>query len=364
MQVGIVGLPTCGKTTVFNALTGAHAETNLAGFGKRDPNRGVVHVPDPRLDTLSAMYKPKKTTPATIDLTDVAGLSKGSSQDAGFTGEFLGHLREMEALVIVVRVFESATVPHPEITVDAVRDFKTVMAEICLADMGIIEKRLERIAKDVQRVTDMKKELEAEQASLSRFLEALEDGRTILSTDPTPEEIRLYIRSYGLLSGKTILVLANVGDLTHAAETERLEALKTAASGLELVVMNPQLEADLADLPPEEHGEYFEASGLLGSAKGDVIRACYSALGQMSFLTAGEPEVRAWTVGIDTPAPEAAGKIHSDIQRGFIRAEVIAYDDLVELGSEQAAKKAGKYRLEGRDYLVQDGDVILFRFSV
>ncbi len=364
MQIGIVGLPTSGKTTVFNTLTGSHAETSIAGFGKRDPNRGVVHVPDPRLDRLAEMYSPKKVTTATIELTDVAGLAKGSTADAGFTGEFLGHLRDMEALLIVVRVFEASSVPHPEVSIDAARDLDTVRTELCLADLNIIEKRLERVKKDVQRVTEKRKALETEIVSLERFMKFLEDGQPILSAEPTADEIRNYIRPYGLLSGKKILVLANVGDLSSAAEQGRMQALKEAANDLELVVMNPQLEIDLQELPVEEHADYYESSGLDGSAKGDVIRACYRALNQISFLTAGEPEVRAWTIGLDTPAAEAAGKIHSDIQRGFIRAEVTAYDDLIECGSEQAAKKAGKHRLEGREYIVQDGDVILFRFSV
>ena len=364
MQIGIVGLPTSGKTTLFNALTGAHAETSVSGYGRRDPNRGVVHVPDARLDALRDMYSPKKVTQASIDLTDVAGLSKGSSQDAGFTGEFLGHLREMEALLVVVRVFESANVPHPEGSVDAVRDLETVKTELCLADMSIIEKRLERVAKDVQRIVDKRKELQAEQASLTRFLEALEDGRPIHSVDPTAEEMRLYVRAFGLLSGKKMMVLANVGDLTNESEREQLQALRETSAGMELVVMNPQLEVDLADLPVGEHAEYYEASGLTDSAKTDVIQSSYRALGQHSFLTAGEPDVRAWTIPIEASAVEAAGKIHSDIQRGFIRAEIVAFDELVQCGSEQEAKKAGRYRQEGREYVVQDGDVILFRFSV
>ncbi len=364
MQIGIIGLPTSGKTTVFNALTGSHADTSIGG--KKDPNRGVCFVPDSRVDKLAEIWEPKKITHATIGLTDVAGLTKGTGKDRGFSDEFLGHLRDMEALMIVVRVFSSDTVPHPEGRIDPVVDLETILAELYLADMTIIENRLSKLATMKQKDAARRKEYEREEASLRRFLEALEKDQPIVSVEPTPDEVAKYIRAFGLFSGREMMVLANVGDLTSPEEKERLEQLRTATAerNLETVVMNAELEQEVQELPEEEWQEYFEANGLPGPATGEVIRAAYRALRQHSFLTGSETEVRAWTVDIGADAPTAAGQVHADMERGFIRAEVVSFDDLEQLGSFDACRKEGKYRVEGKDYIVKDGDVIHFRFSV
>ncbi len=365
MQIGIIGLQTSGKTTVFNALTHGHAETSLAG-GEKDANRGVSHVPDERVDFLAKMYNPKKVTYATVEFTDVAGLTKGSGQEKGFSARFLGDLRDMEALLVVVRLFKADSVPHPEGSIDPARDLDTLLTELILADMTIIEKRLPRIDESWKKQVDKRKDLEKEKDSLLRFQQALENNLPIISTDPTPEEVNLYIRPYGLLSGKQMMCVANVSDLSGSEEQARLSQLKNAAERwkMPVVAMNAQLEQDLLEFPPEEWEIYFQESGLDGSAVGTVIRESYRILKQHSFLTSGPDEVRAWTIPIGLRAQLAAGKIHSDIERGFIRAEVIAYEDMKGMGSEDEVKKAGKFRLEGKDYIVQDGDIINYRFSV
>lgn len=365
MQIGIIGLQTAGKTTVFNALTHGHAETSLGG-GEKDPNRGVAKVPDERVDFLAELYKPKKITYATVEFTDVAGLTKGAGQEKGFSNRFLGHLRDMEALLIVARVFKSESVPHPEGAVDPARDLDLILTELILADLVIVENRFKRIDESYNKQPAMRKELEIEKKSLHRFHEALENNRPIISTVPTPDEINKYIRPYGLLSGKQMLGLANLSDLTDPRETAWLQELEEAGRrwNLPIVPMNAQLERDLQDFPPEEWDDYFSASGLEGPARGRVIRESYRVLNLHSFLTCGPDEVRAWTIPIGMAAQPAAGKIHSDIERGFIRAEVIAFHDLKERGSVDEIKKAGKFRLEGKEYIVQDGDVIEFRFSV
>lgn len=365
MQIGIIGLQTSGKTTVFNALTHGHAETSLAG-GDKDANRGVSHVPDERVDFLSKMYNPKKTTYAVVEFTDVAGLTKGSGQEKGFSNRFLGDLRDMEALLIVVRVFRADSVPHPEGSIDPARDLDSILTDLILADMTIIEKRLPRIDESWKKQVDKRKELEKEKESLERFMAALNDNRPIVSVEPTLEETNLYIRPYGLLSGKQMLCVANVSDLGAAEEQDYLAKLKIAADRwlTPIVIVNAQLERDLLEFPPEEWDVYFQESGLDGPASGNVIRESYRILKQHSFLTSGPDEVRAWTIPIGLKAQQAAGKIHSDIERGFIRAEVIAFDDMKAYGSEDEVKKAGKFRLEGKDYIVQDGDIINYRFSV
>ncbi|HQP97031.1 MAG TPA: redox-regulated ATPase YchF [bacterium] len=364
MQVGIIGLPLSGKTTVFNALTGSTADTAMGG--KKDPNRGVCFVPDPRLEPLTKISKSKKTTYSTIELTDVAGLTKGAGKEKGFSNQFLGQLRDMEALLLVVRVFESETVPHTEGAIDPVRDLEILLTELILADMTLIENRLPKAELMKTKDAQNRKVYEKEEASLRRFMAALEDSRPIMDVEPTEEEMADYVHAYGLLTAREMLVLANVGDLTHDREQASLERLRaeTASKGMELVVMNAQLETEVHELPEEEWQDYFEACGLEGSGKSAVISACYCALRQQSFLTTGEDESRAWTIPIGAKAPQAAGKIHTDIERGFIRAEVVTYNDLIREGSIEACKKAGKYRLEGKDYVVQDGDVINFRFAV
>lgn len=364
MQIGIIGLPTGGKTTVFNALTGSHADTALGG--RKDPNRGIFFVPDPRLDRLEQIIQPKKKTYATIEFTDLAGLTKGASQEQGFSNRFLGHLRDMEALLVVIRIFTSDTTPHPDGGIDPVRDLATILAELYLADMALIENRLPKLETMKKKDAARRKEYEQEEASLRRFLSALEQDRPIVSVEPTEEEIINYIRPYGLLSGKQMVILANVGDLTKSEEQAALDRLRSAAQprGFEVIVLNPQLETEVRELPEEEWQEYFEACGLDGPGTTEVIRASYRALRRHSFLTGNDQEVRAWTVTVGATAPTAAGRVHSDMERGFIRAEVVAFEDLDREGSFEACKKVGKYRIEGKNYVVQDGDVIQFRFAV
>ena len=365
MQIGIIGLPTSGKTTVFNALTHGHADTSLGGSGDKDPNRGVAKVPDYRVDFLTGMYKPKKVTHATVEFTDVAGLTAGSGEK-GFSNRFLGNLRDMEALLIAIRVFKSESIPHPDGKVDPSRDLNVILTELIIADLTIIEKRLPRIEDSWNKQPQNRKELEKEKESLLRFKETLETDKTIFTADPTKDEIDKYIRPYGLLSGKQMLVVANISDKTEEQEQTWLGALeKTCVHwNLPKVVMNAQMEYDLLEFPKEEWGAYFESSGLEGPSSSKVIQESYSVLHQHSFLTCGPDEVRAWTIPIGMNAQKAAGKIHSDIERGFIRAEVMSYEELKAAGSEDKLKKEGKFRLEGKEYIVKDGDIINFRFSV
>jgi hypothetical protein len=272
----------------------------------------------------------------------------------------------MEALLVVIRVFTSDTIPHPEGRIDPVRDLETILAELYLADMSIIENRLPRLESMKKKDAARRKQYEQEETSLRRFLSALEQDRPITSLEPTEQEIAEYIRPYGLLSGKQMVILANVGDLTKPGEEALLDALRPAAQarGFEVVVLNAQLETEVRELPESEWQEYFEACGLAGPGTTEVIRASYRALRQHSFLTGNEEEVHAWTVAVGSKAPTAAGRVHTDMERGFIRAEVVAFEDLNREGSFEACKRAGKYRLEGKDYVVQDGDVIQFRFAV
>lgn len=365
MQIGIIGLPTSGKTTVFNALTHGHAETSIGG-GRKDANRGIALVPDDRVDFLAKLHNPKKITYASVEFTDVAGLTKGSGKEKGFSNEFLGHLRDMEALLIVIRVFQSDSIPHPEGAINPARDLDTLLPELILADLIIIENRLKKIEESWNKQVDKRKELAGEKESLLRFRQALENNQPIIAVEPTQAEIDRYIRPYGLLSGKQMLVLANTADLTNPIEQRDLSALQAAgkAWNLSCVVMNAQLEYDLLEFPPEEWSEYLTACGLTEPARSGVIRESYRILQRQSFLTCGPDEVRAWTIPIGMAAQPAAGKIHSDLERGFIRAEVIAFSDLQKYGSEDHVKKAGRFRLEGKDYIVQDGDIITFRFSV
>ena len=365
MQIGIIGLPTCGKTTVFNALTHGHADTSLGGATDKDPNRGIAKVPDHRIDFLAQLYQPKKVTHATVEFSDVAGLTAGAGEK-GFSARFLGNLRDMEALLIVVRVFKSESVPHPEGSVDPSRDLDTILTELILADLTIIEKRLHRIDESWNKQPQNRKEFEIEKLSLHRFQEALENDNPIIFVEPTHDEIDKYIRPYGLLSGKQMMVVANLSDTTDAQDSAWLQALEKTCEKwtFPVVIMNAQMEYDLFDFPPEEWGDYYSACGLEGPAASSVIQESYQILKLHSFLTSGKDEVRAWTIPIGMNAQKAAGKIHSDIERGFIRAEIMSFEELKKAGSEEALKKEGKLRLEGKEYIVKDGDIIEFRFNV
>lgn len=361
MRIGIVGLGTSGKTSCFNALTGAHATTGGFGAGGMETHTGVLAVPDARLAALSALFRPKKTTPATIEFTDIPGL--GGTAAGGFGRKALADLRDADALLIVLRLFESDTAPHPEGAVDALRDLDLIATELHLADLEIMDRRLERIDHQIKKETKEKQELLIrEKALLGELKTGLEAGRRVAFD---AEGVKL-LGGYGFFCLKPEILLANVGDLTRAGEAERLSALRAEAEGrgLALVVMNAALEAELAEFPEEERRDYYAAVGLEGPAAGELIRTCYTTLGLLSFFTVGEDECRAWTVERGTPAPVAAGVIHSDMERGFIRADVVSYQPFMAAGSFHKAREKGTLRTEGKTYQVQDGDVLVVHFSV
>ena len=357
MHIGIIGLPLSGKTTVFQALTRADSSGMRAG-SKGDTR--IVAVPDFRLDTLAAMYHPRKVTPATIEFVDplVTG-----QQGARFVESLVALMRDADALAHVVRAFHHPAVPHPQGSVDAVRDFRALNDELLLADLGVVEKRLERLSKDIKKVRNP--ELDSEYALLQRCQEALESERPARSLTLTEAE-RKRLRGFGLLTSKAQLVVLNL-DEAHMDATEPEVAqfrARVQDPGLEVMPLYGKIESEIAQLPPEEAQSFLQEIGLSQSGLDRFIRTSYELLGLCSFLTAGEKEVRAWTIPQGLLAPQAAGVIHSDLERGFIRAEVIHYNDLVASGSLAKGREVGKLRIEGKDYRVQDGDVLLIRFNV
>lgn len=357
MHIGIIGLPASGKTTVFQALTSAESSGMRAG-GKG--NTRIVPVPDVRLHTLAAMYHPRKVTPATIEFVDplVTGL-----QGAHFAESLVALMRDADALAHVVRAFENAAVPHPRGSVDAVRDFHDLNNELLLADLAVVEKRFERLAKDVKKIKNP--ELESEYALLQRCQEALEAERPLRRLTLTEPE-RKRLRGFGLLTSKAQLVVLNLDEAHIDPEDPDVEQFRTQiqSPGLTVMPLYGKIESEIAQLPPEEAQIFLQEIGLPQSGLARFISTSYALLGLCSFLTAGEKEVRAWTIAQGTLAPQAAGVIHSDLERGFIRAEVIHYDDLVACGSLARGREVGKLRVEGKDYLVKDGDVLLIRFNV
>jgi GTP-binding protein YchF len=357
VHIGIIGLPVSGKTTVFQALTRADSSGMRAG-SKGDTR--IVAVPDVRLDTLASMYHPRKVTPATIEFVDplVTG-----QQGARFVESLVALMRDADALAHVVRAFHHPAVPHPQGSVDAVRDFHTLNDELLLADLGVVEKRLERLSKDIKKVRNP--ELDSEYALLQRCQEALESERPARSLTLTEAE-RKRLRGFGLLTSKAQLVVLNL-DEAHMDATEPEVAqfrARVQDPGLEVMPLYGKIESEIAQLPPEEAQSFLQEIGLSQSGLDRFIRTSYELLGLCSFLTAGEKEVRAWTIPQGLLAPQAAGVIHSDLERGFIRAEVIHYNDLVASGSLAKGREVGKLRIEGKDYRVQDGDVLLIRFNV
>ncbi len=349
MKIGIVGLPGSGKTTVFNALTGSAAELSAYGASSRDPNLAVVKVPDPRLDTLSAMYKPKKTTPAQIQYVDVAGALSARENKGGTLDDLLRLLRPVDALLHVVRNFERAgEAPTPQ------KDFEALESELILSDLIIVEKRLERLEQDRKKG---RKSDPSEPGLLEKARDILNRGEALRAFPDVASSPVL--RGYAFLSAKPCIVLLNSGDDTDMGATS-LEL----PSGVPLLELKGRLEMELAELPPEEAEVFRKDLGLPEPATFQLIRTSHSLLGLISFFTVGPDEVKAWNIRRDTRAQKAAGTIHSDIERGFIRAEVVAYDDLMALKSYTAAQKAGKVRLEGKEYPVKDGDIINFRFNV
>ena len=365
MKLGIVGLPNVGKSTLFNSLTKAGAESANYPFCTIDPNVGVVSVPDERLNVLGEMYQTKKIVPAVIEFVDIAGLVKGASKGEGLGNQFLANIREVDAIVHVVRCFEDENIIHVDGSVDPMRDVETINFELIFSDLEILERRISKTVKLSRNDKAAAKELEL----LKRLKAHLEEGNLAKSFEPEDEDEEQWLKEYNLLTYKPVIFAANVteDDLADdGAENAGVQALRAYAEkeDCEVFVVCAQIEQEIAELDDEEKREFLEALGLTESGLEKLIRASYHLLGLISYLTAGEPEVRAWTITKGTKAPQAAGKIHTDFERGFIRAEVVSYQDLVSCGSHNAAKEKGLVRLEGKDYVVQDGDVMLFRFNV
>ncbi len=365
MKLGIVGLPNVGKSTLFNSLTNAGALAANYPFATIDPNVGVVAVPDERLTKLGNLYNSKKVTPATIEFVDIAGLVKGASKGEGLGNQFLANIRETDAIVHVVRCFEDTNVVHVDGSVDPVRDIETINLELIFADLEVLERRIAKTSKAARMDKDAAKEL----ALLERIKAQLEDNKLAKEMDIEDEDELKLMNSYDLLTWKPVIFAANVKDedlANDGADNQYVAAVRNWAkdNGSEVFVISAQIEQELAELDAEDKKAFLEDLGLSKSGLEKLIEASYRTLGLMSFLTSGEDETRAWTIKIGTKAPQAAGKIHTDFERGFIKAEVINYEDLLREGSLSAAREKGLVRMEGKEYVVQDGDVILFRFNV
>ena len=364
LKCGIVGLPNVGKSTLFNALTSAGVAASNFPFCTIDPNMGVVAVPDPRLETLSGLVKPEKTVPAHIEVFDIAGLVKGASEGKGRGNSFLSHIREVDLILHVVRCFEDENVVHVEDSVDAVRDIRTIEDELILKDLETVERREEKLASQAKGGdAEVARELETVRA-LREFMERGRGAR-----DFSPGESRGdVLRELFLLSSKPVLYVCNVGEeeFSAARENPQVEKVRDRASarGDDVITVSAKIEAEISELGGEEKADFLRELGFSASGLDRLVNSAYSNLGLITYFTAGPREVRAWTVKRGTPAPRAAGVIHTDFEKGFIRAETISYEDYAREGSEQSAREAGKMRLEGKDYEVRDGDVMFFRFNV
>lgn len=364
MKLGIVGLPNVGKSTLFNAITNAGAEVANYAFCTIEPNVGVVAVPDYRLDELAKMYSPKKITPAVIEFVDIAGLVKGASKGEGLGNKFLSHIREVDAVIHVVRCFDNDDIMHVSGSVDPKRDIETINLELILSDLEILDRRIDRTAKAAKGDKSLLTELEF----LKRLKTEIENGVSARAVEADDDE-KAILADIGLLSAKPVIYACNMSEDDFASNIENNERYKAVceiakAEGAEVLPICAELEAEISSLSKEEKEMFLSDAGIESGGLDMLIQRSYNLLGLISYLTAGEPEVRAWTIKKGTKAPQAAGKIHSDFERGFIRAEVISFDELMACGSMQAAKEKGKIRSEGKDYVMQDGDIVLFRFNV
>ena len=365
MKLGIVGLPNVGKSTLFNSLTKAGAESANYPFCTIDPNVGVVTVPDKRLDELGEMYHTKKIIPAAIEFVDIAGLVKGASKGEGLGNQFLANIREVDAIVHVVRCFENTNIVHVDGSIDPIRDIETINLELIFSDLEILERRIAKTVKLSRNDKAAAKELDL----LNRVKAHLEDNKMAKSFVTDDEDEQEWLASYNLLTAKPVIFAANVSEddlADDGANNEGGKAVReyAASEDCEVFVVCAEIEEEISQLDDDEKAMFLEELGLKESGLEKLIRASYHLLGLISYLTAGEPEVRAWTIKRGTKAPQAAGKIHTDFERGFIRAEVVSYDDLMACGTHAAAKEKGLVRLEGKEYVVQDGDIMLFRFNV
>lgn len=364
MKLGIIGLPNVGKSTLFNAITGAGAASANYPFCTIDPNVGVVHVPDSRLDTLRDMYSPQLYTPATVEFVDIAGLVRGASRGEGLGNKFLSHIRDVDAVVHVLRCFENDDIIHVDGSVDPLRDLETINLELIFSDIEALERRIAKTEKLLKGDKSLATELEV----LNKVKANLEDGRTARSIELSDDEKEI-LADVSLLTLKPVIYVANVSEDEAAGvspDNEYFKAVEKAAreEGAEVIPVCAGIEAEIAELDAEEKAEFLRELGIEQSGLDRLIKASYAILGYISYLTAGPKEVRAWTIVRGTKAPQAAGKIHSDFERGFIRAEIVSFEDLVACGSMNAAKERGLVRSEGKDYVIADGDVVLFRFNV